>query len=73
MAVLPKVVHGGGAARVPRRPAFCASRLLAECVSNVRRLLADDYFSTVKPCSSPYLTEASCQAFRPSASLVEET
>ncbi len=29
--------------------------------------------STVKPCSSPYFTEASCQAFRPSVSLVPET
>jgi len=27
----------------------------------------------VKPCSLPYLTEASCHAFRPWASVVEDT
>ncbi len=30
------------------------------------------YFSTVKPCSSPYFTEASCHALRPSSSRVPE-
>jgi hypothetical protein len=31
------------------------------------------YSETVKPCSLPYLTEASCQAFRPLVSGVFET
>ncbi len=38
-----------------------------------QRLLRESYYSTVKPCSVPYLMDASCQVFRASGSLVPET
>lgn len=67
MAVLPVwCVRYGGWRRVSR----AAGRRPPH---RVLRQLLRGYFSTVKPCSVPYLTDASCQDFRPSASVVSET
>ncbi len=46
----------------------------AELLRIARELLppSEGYLFTVKPWSLPYLTLASCQAFRPSESVVEE-
>lgn len=67
MVVLPVTARGGARCVVASgRPPLSA------CCSAAAPEGSAGYFETVKPCSLPYLTEASCQDFRPSASLVPE-
>ncbi len=59
-----------------RKHRGCGKPCPHACGAEARRGSAPrppDYLLTLKPWSLPYLTEASCQAFRPSESFVGET